>query len=99
MDRANRLYKSQEILVAPLYETYKNIATSRGFDPEMVLPQFGYTGEMPEIAPEFAPMPLPQIPEGATANGQPMTIATWQAIWNARSTEEKKKFMETGAFE
>ena len=99
LDRANRLYKSQEILVDPLYETYKNIATSRGFDPEMVLPQFGYTGEMPEIAPEFAPMPLPQIPEGATANGQPMTIATWQAIWNARSTEEKKKFMETGAFE
>ena len=99
LDRANRLYKSQEILVAPLYETYGNIATSRGFDPAMVLPQFGYTGDMPGVAPEFAAMPPPSMPEGATADGQPLTQPAWLAIWNARSAEEKKKFMETGAFE
>lgn len=99
LDRANRLYKSQESLVLPLYKTYGNIATSRGFDPEMVLPQFGYTGDMPGVAPEFAAMPPPPMPAGATADGQPLTQPAWQAIWNARSTEEKKKFMETGAFE
>ena len=54
---------------------------------------------MPEVAPEFAARPPPPMPEGATADGQPMTQPAWQAIWNARSTEEKKKFMETGAFE
>ena len=53
LDRANRLYKSQESLVLPLYDYYGNIAKSRGFDPEMVLPQFGYTGDMPEVAPEL----------------------------------------------
>tara|TARA_R110002096_G_scaffold159079_1_gene324767 strand:- start:2821 stop:4260 length:1440 start_codon:yes stop_codon:yes gene_type:complete len=99
LDRANRLYKSQESLVLPLYDYYGNIAKSRGFDPEMVLPQFGYTGDMPEVAPEFAARPPPPMPEGATADGQPLTQPAWQAIWNARSTEEKKKFMETGAFE
>tara|TARA_R110000765_G_scaffold362523_1_gene452704 strand:- start:2005 stop:3546 length:1542 start_codon:yes stop_codon:yes gene_type:complete len=99
LDRANRLYKSQESLVLPLYDYYGNIATSRGFDPEMVLPQFGYTGDMPGVAPEFAAMPPPPMPAGATADGQPLTQPAWQAIWNARSTEEKKKFMETGAFE
>ena len=99
LDRANRLYKSQESLVLPLYKTYENIATNRGFNPEMVLPQFGYTGEMPGVAPEFAAMPPPPMPEGATADGQPLTQPAWLAIWNARSAEEKKKFMETGAFE
>ena len=99
LDRANRLYKSQESLVLPLYKTYGNIATNRGFNPEMVLPQFGYTGEMPGVAPEFAAMPPPPMPEGATADGQPLTQPAWQAIWNARSSAEKKKFMETGAFE
>mgnify|MGYP003640806994 CR=1 FL=1 len=99
LDRANRLYKSQESLVLPLYKTYENIATNRGFNPEMVLPQFGYTGEMPGVAPEFAAMPPPPMPEGATADGQPLTQPAWQAIWNARSSAEKKKFMETGAFE
>jgi len=99
LDRSNRLYKSQESLVLPLYEYYGNIATSRGFDPERVLPKFGYTGDMPQVAPEFSPMPAPPVPAGATANGQPLTQDAWQAIWNSRTTEEKKKFMETGAFE
>lgn len=99
LDRANRLYKSQEGLVLPLYDYYGNIAKSRGFDPAMVLPQFGFTGDMPGVAPEFEAMPPPPMPEGATADGQPLTQAAWQAIWSARSAEEKKKFMETGAFE
>mgnify|MGYP000023276630 CR=1 FL=1 len=99
LDRSNRLYKSQESLVLPLYEYYGNIATSRGFDPERVLPKFGYTGDMPQVAPEFSPMPAPPVPEGATANGQPLTQDAWQAIWNSRTAEEKKRFMETGAFE
>jgi len=99
LDRSNRLYKSQESLVLPLYEYYGNIATSRGFDPERVLPKFGYTGDMPQVAPEFSPMPAPPVPENAMANGQPLTQDAWQAIWNSRTAEEKKRFMETGAFE
>lgn len=99
LDRSGKLYKSQEELVLPLYDLYGNIATSRGFDPAMVLPKFGFTGDIAEVAPEFAPMPTPPMPEGATANGQPLTPAAWQAIWNSRSAEQKKKFMETGAFE
>jgi hypothetical protein len=99
LDRSNRLYKSQESLVLPLYEYYGNIASSRGFDPERVLPKFGYTGDMPQVAPEFSPIPVPPVPEGATANGQPLTQDAWTAIWNARTAEEKRKWLATGAFE
>jgi len=99
LDRSNRLYKSQESLVLPLYEYYGNIATSRGFDPERVLPKFGYTGDMPQVAPEFDPIPVPPVPEGATANGQPLTQDAWAAIWNARTAEEKRKWLAAGAFE
>jgi hypothetical protein len=99
LDRANRLYKSQEDLVLPLYDYYENIASSRGFDPARVLPQFGYTGEMPGVSPEFAPMPPPPMPEGATANGLPLTQEAWLTIWKSRTVDEKKKFMETGSFE
>jgi len=99
LDRSNRLYKSQESLVLPLYKYYENIAKSRGFDPERVLPKFGYTGDMPQVAPEFDPIPVPPVPEGATANGQPLTQDTWAAIWNSRTAEEKRKWLATGAFE
>jgi len=99
LDRSNRLYKSQESLVLPLYEYYGNIASSRGFDPERVLPKFGYTGDMPQVAPEFSPIPVPPVPEGATANGQPLTQDAWTAIWNARTAEEKRRWLATGAFE
>ena len=99
LDRSNRLYKSQESLVLPLYDYYGKIATSRGFDPNEVLPQFGYTGDLPEISPEFSPMPVPPMPAGATANGQPLTQLAWEAIWSARTAQEKKKWLETGSFE
>ena len=99
LDRSSRLYKSQESLVLPLYDYFGKIAVSRGFDPNEVLPTFGYTGDLPEIAPKFAAMPPPPMPVGATANGQPLTQSAWEAIWNARTAEEKKKWTETGSFE
>ena len=99
VSRATNLYRGTEEQARPLYTKYANIAKARGFDPDNVLPEFGYVGELFSVAPEFAPMPAPPMPEGATANGQPLTPAAWQAIWNSRSTEQKKKFIETGAFE
>jgi len=99
VSRATNLYRGTEEQARPLYTKYANIAKARGFDPDKVLPEFGYVGELFSVAPEFAAMPPPPMPEGATADGQPLTQAAWQAIWNARSAKEKKKFMETGAFE
>ena len=43
--------------------------------------------------------PVPPMPAGATANGQPLTQPAWEAIWSARTAEEKKKWLETGSFE
>ena len=99
VSRATNLYRGTEEQARPLYTKYANIAKARGFDPDKVLPEFGYVGELFSVAPEFEVMSAPPIPQGATANGAPIDQATWEKIWSSRSAQEKKKFMETGAFE
>lgn len=99
LSRATDLYKGAEEQARPIYDTYTEIAKARGFEPSRVLPEFGYKGELFSAAPEFAAMPPPPVPAGATANGVPLTKEAWEKIWKSRTAEEKKKFMETGAFE
>jgi len=99
LSRATDLYKGAEEQARPIYDTYAEIAKARGFEPSRVLPEFGYKGELFSAAPEFAAMPPPPVPAGATANGVPLTKEAWEKIWKSRTAEEKKKFMETGAFE
>lgn len=99
LSRATDLYKGAEEQVRPIYDTYTEIAKARGFEPSRVLPEFGYKGDLFSVAPEFSPIPVPAMPVGATANGQPLTQPAWEAIWNARTAAEKKKWIETGSFE
>ena len=99
VDRATRLYKAQADLSQPIYDTYSSVAVARGFDPAKVIPQFGYSGELAEIAPKFEPMSIPPMPQGASADGEPLTQAVWERIWSQTSEEERRNFMETGSFE
>ena len=99
LSRATDLYRGAEEQVRPIYDTYTEIAKARGFEPSRVLPEFGYKGDLFSVAPEFSPIPVPAMPAGATANGQPLTQPDWEAIWNARTAAEKKKWIETGSFE
>ena len=99
LSRATDLYQGAAEQARPIYDTYTEIAKARGFEPSRVLPEFGYKGELFSAAPEFAAMPPPPVPAGATANGVPLNKEAWEKIWRSRTAEEKKKFMETGAFE
>ena len=98
VNRATQLYQGAEEQARPIYQTYEEIATARGFDPKKALPEFGYKGELYQSPPEFIPAPTPPVPAGATANGQPLTQTQWGAIWRSKTEEERKKWQETGSF-
>ena len=98
VNRATQLYQGAEEQARPIYQTYEEIATARGFDPKKALPEFGYKGELYQSPPEFIPAPTPPVPAGATANGQPLTQTQWEAIWRSKTEEERKKWQETGSF-
>ncbi len=98
VNRATQLYQGAEEQARPIYQTYEEIAIARGFDPKKALPEFGYKGELYQSPPEFIPAPAPPVPAGATANGQPLTQAQWEAIWRSKTEEERKKWQETGSF-
>jgi len=44
-------------------------------------------------------MSIPPMPQGASADGEPLTQAVWERIWSQTSEEERRNFMETGSFE
>jgi len=98
VNRATQLYQGAEEQARPIYQTYEEIATARGFDPKKALPEFGYKGELYQSPPEFIPAPTPPVPAGATANGQPLTQTQWGSIWRSKTEEERKKWQETGSF-
>ena len=98
VNRATQLYQGAEEQARPIYQTYEEIATARGFDPKKALPEFGYKGELYQSPTEFIPAPTPPVPAGATANGQPLTQTQWEAIWRSKTEEERKKWQETGSF-
>ena len=98
VNRATQLYQGAEEQARPIYQTYEEIATARGFDPKKTLPEFGYKGELYQSPPEFIPAPTPPVPAGATANGQPLTQTQWESIWRSKTEEERKKWQETGSF-
>jgi len=98
VNRATQLYQGAEEQARPIYQTYEEIATARGFDPKRALPEFGYKGELYQSPPEFIPAPTPPVPAGATANGQPLTQTQWESIWRSKTEEERKKWQETGSF-
>jgi hypothetical protein len=98
VNRATQLYQGAEEQARPIYQTYEEIATARGFDPKKALPEFGYKGELYQSPPEFIPAPTPPVPAGATANGQPLTQTQWESIWRSKTEEERKKWQETGSF-
>ena len=98
VNRATQLYQGAEEQARPIYQTYEEIATARGFDPKKALPEFGYKGELYQSPPEFIPAPAPPVPAGATANGQPLTQTQWESIWRSKTEEERKKWQETGSF-
>ena len=98
VNRATQIYQGTEEQARPIYQTYEEIATARGFDPKKALPEFGYKGELYQSPPEFIPAPTPPVPAGATANGQPLTQTQWESIWRSKTEEERKKWQETGSF-
>lgn len=98
VNRATQLYQGAEEQARPIYQTYEEIATARGFDPKKALPEFGYKGELYQSPPEFIPAPTPPVPAGATANGQPLTQTQWESIWRSKTEEERKNWQETGSF-
>ena len=98
VNRATQLYQGAEEQARPIYQTYEEIATARGFDPKKALPEFGYKGELYQSPPEFIPAPTPPVPAGATANGQPLTQTQWESIWRSKTEEERKKWQDTGSF-
>jgi len=98
VNRATQLYQGAEEQARPIYQTYEEIATARGFDPKKALPEFGYKGELYQSPPEFIPAPAPPVPAGATANGQPLTQTQWESIWRSKTEEERKKWQDTGSF-
>lgn len=98
VNRATQLYQGAEEQARPIYQTYEEIATARGFDPKKALPEFGYKGELYQSPPEFIPAPTPPVPAGATASGQPLTQTQWESIWRSKTEEERKKWQETGSF-
>lgn len=98
VNRATQLYQGAEEQARPIYQTYEEIATARGFDPKKALPEFGYKGELYQSPPEFTPAPTPPVPAGATANGQPLTQTQWESIWRSKTEEERKKWQDTGSF-
>ena len=98
VNRATQLYQGAEEQARPIYQTYEEIATARGFDPKKALPEFGYKGELYQSPPEFIPAPTPPVPAGATASGQPLTQTQWESIWRSKTEEERKKWQDTGSF-
>ena len=79
VDRATRLYKGAEDQTKPLYEFYKNIATTRGFDPDLILPSFGFVGDFPSMQ--------------VTSNIKPMSFPYAQEEWDAMTDAEKAPFL------
>jgi len=80
VDRSTKLYQGASEQVKPLYDFYKNVAERRGFDPDLILPEFGYVGDFPTME--------------ITSNIKPDSFPYPQEQWDSMTDAEKAPFLQ-----
>lgn len=100
--RATGLYTKASEDFAATRKTYTDIAEKLGYDIDIAVPNFGYTGELPVIPQSLPTLQVPPVPQNAviTENGQqrPMTPQEWAEIWDSKSDAERQHWLDNGVF-
>jgi hypothetical protein len=88
VDRAGRLYSGAQEQYKSIADQYINFATQAGLDPNLVIPDFGFKGTIPE-----KPTILQVPPNPNTA--QFPTSADWKKHWqNVMSEQDRIEYLE-----
>ena len=100
--RATGLYTKASEDFAATRKTYTDIAEKLGYDIDIAVPNFGYTGELPVMPQSLPTLQVPPVPQNAviTENGQqrPMTPQEWAEIWDSKSDAERQHWLDNGVF-
>lgn len=100
--RATGLYTRAAEDFAATRKTYTDIAEKLGYDIDIAVPNFGYTGELPVIQQNLPTLQVPPVPQSAviTENGKqrPMTPQEWALVWDNKSDAERQHWLDNGVF-
>lgn len=102
--RATGLYEKASEDFAATRKTYTDIAEKLGYDIDIAVPNFGYTGELPVIQQNLPALQVPPVPQNAiikdktTGQERPMTPQEWAEIWDNKSDAERQHWLDNGVF-
>jgi hypothetical protein len=82
LDRASRLYQTAEKEYSNISEQYSGFARAAGLPPEQVIPDFRFSGEIPDTG-------IPPTPSGYSRQD-------WMDLWRSMTPEQRTAFMEAG---
>ena len=102
--RATGLYTKASEDFAATRKTYTDIAEKLGYDIDIAVPNFGYTGELPVIPQNLPTLQVPPVPQNAiikdkkSGTERPMTPREWAEIWDNKSDAERQHWLDNGVF-
>ena len=82
LDRASRLYLQAEEQYKDISNQYSGFARAAGLPVEQIIPDFRFTGEIPNTE-------VPPTPTGYSRQD-------WMDLWRSMTPEQRSAFMEAG---
>lgn len=82
LDRSSRLYRQAEEQYTDISNQYSDFARAAGLPVEQIIPDFRFTGEIPNTE-------VPSTPTGYSRQD-------WMDLWRSMTPEQRSAFMEAG---